>query len=559
MELGGTETKDDTLDKEITELNKETMIEFEKIKGDKDIQKKLTDKIKSPDDKQLHFDHGEETTTIVTEVTETHVTKLKETDGDLIRETPTTSEIQKPTDETPSPKDKDPLKESKINELSQGDKEEGDEIIKHKIPIDKSLEDVTKSPSKDTIKSEFVDQKDVKIPTEIGATETKDDTLDKEITDQKKETMIEMEKIKGDKDIQKKLTDKIKSPDDKQLHFDHGEETITIVTEVTETHVTKLKETDEKISTIDKTNIIKETKNIDIEINKTVSWSLIEIETQSSNIDLTVKNIPIKSDIKSILKEISKEEFDKKEQSDKIKTEEHKLNDITRHKNEQIECMKTTSREEIKKEKIIDSSSYYESYKQNKTQNTKDKTLTEKHKKLELMDTSRKAQIIREEMVSIEGNSDNYIKNAIQKNEKAERYEKDKLEKSKENVKNKSIEISEECTYNEQQYVDNDETDKKHFDEFYKWVDQLKEEKEECNSTNSQKKMIYKQIKNASIDKELITDESNTVKEFITNSINKQHTENQTKTITITKPLTHQTKTETTGQLNMNKKVEYQK
>ncbi|VVC42962.1 Hypothetical protein CINCED_3A015121, partial [Cinara cedri] len=243
-ELGGTEAKDDTLDIEITDLKKETMIEIEKIKGDKEIQKKLTDKIKSPDDKQLHFDHGEETITIVTQVTETHVTKLKETDGDLIGETPTTSEIQKPTDETPSPRDKVPLKESKIHELSQGYKGKGDEIIKHKIAIDKSLEDVTKSPSTDTIKSEFVDQKEVKTPTEMGATETKDDTFDKEITELKRETVIEFEIGKGDKDIHQKLTDKIKSPDDKQLHFDHGEETITIVTQVTETHVTKLKETD---------------------------------------------------------------------------------------------------------------------------------------------------------------------------------------------------------------------------------------------------------------------------------------------------------------------------
>ncbi|VVC35293.1 Hypothetical protein CINCED_3A017321, partial [Cinara cedri] len=111
--------KDDTFDKEITEPKRESVIEFEIGKGDKDIHKKLTDKIRTPDDKQLHFDHGEETTTIVTEVTETHVANLNETDGDLIGETPTTSEIQKPTDETPSPRDKDPFKESKILELSQ--------------------------------------------------------------------------------------------------------------------------------------------------------------------------------------------------------------------------------------------------------------------------------------------------------------------------------------------------------------------------------------------------------------------------------------------------------
>ncbi|VVC35287.1 Hypothetical protein CINCED_3A018339, partial [Cinara cedri] len=222
MELGGTETKDDTIEKEITELNKETIIEFdkikgdkdilkkltdkikspddkqlhidngedittiitkvtethktklqrtdnkeitdqkketmiemEKIKGDKDIQKKLTDKIKSPDDKQLHIDHGEEITTIITKVTETHKTKLQRTDSDLIGETLTTSEIQKPTDETPSPMDKDPLKESKIHEISQGYKGEGDEIIKHKIPIDKSFADIIKSPATDTIKAEI--------------------------------------------------------------------------------------------------------------------------------------------------------------------------------------------------------------------------------------------------------------------------------------------------------------------------------------------------------------------------------------------------------------------
>ncbi|VVC41792.1 Hypothetical protein CINCED_3A025237, partial [Cinara cedri] len=155
------DSKEKTIHKAVIELEKQTKVEFEKIKGNKESLRKLTNVIRFPDDTQLQIDKKEKIIDNITKINENKITKIRSIDKDIIRGKPTIFESYEQKG--------NPLtKESKIHELSQGYKGEGDEIIKHKIPTDNSLDDVTKSPSTDTIKAEIVDKKDVKTPTELG-------------------------------------------------------------------------------------------------------------------------------------------------------------------------------------------------------------------------------------------------------------------------------------------------------------------------------------------------------------------------------------------------------
>ncbi|XP_025410510.1 centrosomal protein of 128 kDa-like, partial [Sipha flava] len=116
------------------------------------------------------------------------------------------------------------------------------------------------------------------------------------------------------------------------------------------------------------------------------------------------------------------------------------------------------------------------------------------------------------------------------------------------------------------QYIEGVETDKIHFDEFYKWVEQIVEEKNEQFSKEKDKMKNkhteLNKLKTASVDKENIEDESSHINEYISDVNTKQNLQKD-ENIKITKPFTLKTytvikditKTEEEGKVTMDDKL----
>ncbi|KAE9543095.1 hypothetical protein AGLY_003006 [Aphis glycines] len=305
-------------------------------------------------------------------------------------------------------------------------------------------------------------------------------------------------------------------------------------------------------------NKIKETSNNILEIDKSKINTNNKTKNNEPNIDID-KTITT-SEVKQILNENQKEV---------IQTFESNLNNVnkqvvTEQKGNENQC----------KNKIIDTQIKIE----NKTDiNTKTTTTTnEKYEKTETHTktfihiknkeqteikttnicnkTHIQEKIIKDEATNFENIKVNTGEKKIEKKIEQIKIREENPITPKYEHKNEDNERKKEQSKTEHSKtkpcIEGIESDKIHFDEFYKWVDKIVEGKNE-NATKSennktQKQNVFKSIQTASIDKEHIEDKSKELIEFISKQITTKYTnEQQNEMLEKTKPKTQQIITET--------------
>ncbi|XP_026819584.1 uncharacterized protein LOC113558317 [Rhopalosiphum maidis] len=428
-------------------------------------------------------------------------------------------------------------KETKV--IIESTKQEGGEIESNKHKNTK------KTNTKKDLKSNITPQTPILKRDILAIGKIKSDNL--------KNDSIESCKYNIEKDIKKELVDK-ETDNNEQLKINKDIiENNQLVTSANNT----VKEINKNILKTDDSNINKnyKTKNneTDIDIDKTLTDKNKELKTDKKKI---IKKLPLNSKEKQILNQNEVEQnYDLNINNSKTQIFEQK------HSENLNDKLDIGTNIKIENKTKSTSSCSYEKYETTETnaktfihkteiEHTETKTTNNNHK------THHKEKLIKVQPTDFENIKINEGGGIItQENEKLKIPE----EKSILQQNEREDEQSKTESNKSKLYMEGIESDKIHFDEFYKWVDKLVEEKNE-NVTNKEnegiKKRIFKTLRTASIDKEHIEDESNTVKEFISKQIiTKYSNEEQKDILTTTKPKTKQTITETATILKTKSKV----
>eukprot|EP00102_Acyrthosiphon_pisum_P011321 XP_008180009.1 PREDICTED: uncharacterized protein LOC100167995 isoform X5 [Acyrthosiphon pisum] len=383
-----------------------------------------------------------------------------------------------------------------------------------------------------------------------------------------KNESIEQCKYNKEKDTKKDIEDSFEKGTNIKEQFKIDTDTNQNNRPVTSTNNVE-KQIHTNILTTDKTNVDKTNNSTIIDIKQTVATSSTEIKTLPTKVNSIITNLTIKSEVKPIITENQKTILQKDDSS--INTVGKQIVGDLKNTNNLYKKLDINTENDIDKINITTTS--YESYEKTE-RHTKTFILktNKEHKEIKTTDiyctTHTEDKLMKDETIQFENLKKKDREESIKQQKKhfenkAEKLIKQKNELHSETTELKNEKVKEQLTVENdkaKQYIEGMETDKIHFDEFYKWVDKLVEEKNDNitkNQNENEKKLNhFKTIRTASIDKEHIEDESSTVKEFISKQVTSKYSnEHENEILKNSKPQTQQTTTETAMILKTKNKV----
>ncbi|XP_022161431.1 ankyrin-3-like, partial [Myzus persicae] len=386
---------------------------------------------------------------------------------------------------------------------------------------------------------------------------------------------IEQCEYNTEKDNKKEMVNNFEKEIENNQQFKLIVDTNEYVKPVTSTYNSE-KEINTNTLTTEKINTNKNNDNVGKEINKNVTSSSIEIITIPTQVN-SLTNLTIKSEVKKPIKENQKNVVHKDDSNfntvekqivGDLNNTETPYNRIDTSTNNEIETIHvtTSSNETYEKTETHTKTLIIKTNKEHRQKNitdiysttlTNDKLLTDENIQIKNLNHRDNDENIKQESYQLENRDEKSTK------------QNNKIYRETTNMKDEKVEEQSETNKNKAKpYIEGIETDKVHFDEFYKWVDKIVEEKKENitknQSENHKKPNLIKTLRTASIDKEHIEDESNTVKEFISKQVTSKYTnEKENEILQITQPQTQQTRTETamiittkTKVISENRKIE---